>query len=103
MLVAVSPVVEALTMLARVEKSVVTVPTVVEDVLRVDCPVTLSVVATVFTPKRFVDDAVVTKRLVPVAEVKKSVGAVTAVVEALPKNVCPVTVSPVEDAVARVV
>ena len=69
-MVAVTPVVEALTMLAKVEKSVVTVPTVVDDVFRVDCPVTVSVVATVCAPKRLVDDAVVTKRLVPVALVK---------------------------------
>jgi pyrimidine operon attenuation protein/uracil phosphoribosyltransferase len=44
-LVADTPVVEALVMLASVEKSVVTVPTVVDEVLKTDCPVTVSAVA----------------------------------------------------------
>jgi hypothetical protein len=83
-LVAVTPVVDALMMLASVEKSVVIVPTVVDAVLSTVCPDTVSVVAVVVAK---VDVPVTAK--VPVAT-KLVVEKLEE--DALVRVVCPVAV-----------
>ena len=90
MFVAVRPVVEALTILASVEKRVVTVPTVVEAVLSTVCPDTVRAVVEAFW------------RLVLPVAVKRVVVVVAKVEVPVVKN-GPDTLRAVEEADASVV